>query len=154
MLRTSSVALALSLSSTTPFLAADFPKPDRPHSTPSLLAADFPKPDRDGDYSGRTSHQNWLVVDADANGLNCRWFSTTPTDWYSPTAKLPLATINQWRVVRRFKRNTPLTANTTPAGFATIADTENKPWLKVSIGANDQVCLVRANARYIRPIQR
>lgn len=113
-----------------------------------------PKPDKNGDYSGRTSHQNWLVVDPDPNGLNCRWHSAAPSDWYSPAAQLPKTPIASWRIVRRFKKNTSLTANLAPAGFATMMDNRQKPWLKVSIGPNEQICLVRANAQYIRPIQR
>lgn len=118
-----------------------------------LAAVALPKPDKNGDYP-RTSHQNWRVVDPDPNGLNCRWSSAMPSEWFSPSAKLPQTPISNWAIIRRFKRNTPLTANLSPAGFAMLYDKQKKPWLKVSIGANDQICLVRGNARYIQPIQR
>lgn len=121
-------------------------------SFPNAAVA-IPKPDRNGDYH-RTSHQNWIVVDRDPNGLNCRWSSAMPADWYSPATRFPDTSVSNWQIVRRFKRNTPLTANLSPAGFAILYDRQKKPWLKVSIGSNDQICLVRGNARYIRPIQR
>jgi hypothetical protein len=44
--------------------------------------------------------------------------------------------------------------NLTPAGFATVTDEAHKPWLKVSIGASDRICFVRANQRYVRPLAR
>ena len=55
--------------------------------------------------------------------------------------------------MRRFKQGTILTSNITPAGFAGIMDTRRKPWLKVSIGPEEQICLVRANAQFIRPVR-
>ncbi|QEQ00557.1 hypothetical protein RHP47_03630 [Thermosynechococcus sp. QKsg1] len=57
----------------------------------------------------------------------------------------------RWPVVRRFPTGTVLRANITPAGFATITDSRGLPWLKVSIGDEDRICLVRANRRFIRP---
>jgi hypothetical protein len=118
------------------------------------LAAPLPRPNSTGDYIGRTSHQSWVVVDPDPDGVNCRWSKAMPAEWYAPDAKLPPLTIGQWAIVKRFRRNTVLKANLTPAGFATITDTLKKPWLKVDIGENDRICFVRANARYIRPVQR
>ncbi|GAB4386813.1 MAG: hypothetical protein Kow00121_54180 [Elainellaceae cyanobacterium] len=114
--------------------------------TEPLLAAD-----PNGDY-GRTDHQVWQVVDSDPNGLNCRWSASMPTDWYSPDAQFPNQNFGQWQVVRQFPEGTTLTANLAPAGFALLYDDQQKPWLKVSIGENEQICLVRANAAYVRPI--
>lgn len=121
--------------------------------SPAVAQTSLPTVDRHGDYQRRTSHSQWVVVDPDPNGLNCRWSSAMPADWYSPAAPLPAFTILDWPVVRRFRQGTVLTANTTPAGFATVTDTRGKPWLKVSIGPNDQICLVRANAQFIRPVR-
>lgn len=120
----------------------------------STSAVENPKPDKNGDYPARTSHRNWIVVDPDPNGLNCRWSSAIPTEWYSPSAKFPTTPVTSWRVVRRFKKNTAITANDTPAGFVMLPDQKKTPWLKVSIGPKDQICLVRANAKFVRPIQR
>ncbi|MBD2022404.1 hypothetical protein H6F43_19670 [Leptolyngbya sp. FACHB-36] len=118
----------------------------------ALAAPPLPAADRQGDYTSRTSHTKWIVTDPDSNGVNCRWSKAMPADWFNPEAKLPPATYSQWSVVRQFKRNTVLNANTAPAGFALMYDVQNKPWLKVNLGPNDRICLVRANARFIRPI--
>ena len=143
------------------------PQPDvSPSSKPSakstpvkeapLASEGLPKADSNGDYSGRTSHKNWIVVDPDPEGVNCRWSETMPTSWYAPDTKLPALTISQWSVVRRFIKDTSsqnLTANAAPAGFVTINDESGKPWLKVSIGSNDRICLVRANSKYVQPVR-
>ena len=116
----------------------------------------LPSADANGDYSRKTSHPKWIVVDSDPNGVNCRWSQEMPSNWYAPDAKLPTLNISQWPVVRRFQKNTPsqtLTANLTPAGFATLVDTSGKPWLKVNIGADEQICLVRANKKYVEPVR-
>lgn len=125
-------------------------------SSTALAQIPLPRADRNGDYSGNVGHGKWIVVDPDPNGLNCRWSEQMPKDWYAPHAKFPNRNVGQWSIVRRFKKNTSsqyLTANITPAGFATFTDELGKPWLKVSIGSNDQICLVRANVQYIRPVK-
>ena len=122
----------------------------------ALAQEALPKADENGDYSGKTSHKKWIVVDPDPDGVNCRWSNEMPTSWYAPDAKLPTLNINQWPVVRRFTKNTPsqnLQANLAPAGFATLNDQSGKPWLKVSIGSNDLICLVRANSKYVQPVR-
>ena len=119
-----------------------------PVSSPSQS---LPVADANGNY-GRTNHQIWRVVDSDPGGLNCRWSASMPTDWYSPSTQFPDQNFGQWQVVRTFSVGTTLTANLAPAGFALLYDEQQKPWLKVSIGKNEQICLVRANAAYIRPI--
>jgi hypothetical protein len=118
-----------------------------------IAVAQLPTPNSTGDYSPRTSHRSWIVIDRERQGLNCRWSNTMPQNWYDPSAKLPPLTIQDWRIVRRFKQGTILTSNITPAGFAGIMDTRRKPWLKVSIGPEEQICLVRANAQFIRPVR-
>ncbi|MGI0487982.1 hypothetical protein ACN4EK_21290 [Pantanalinema rosaneae CENA516] len=118
-----------------------------------VLAQSVPVADSTGDFSRRTSHEKWIVVDDDANGLNCRWSSAMPTEWYAPDAKYPRMNVREWSVVRRFPYNTVLVANMTPAGMVTLLDESNKPWLKVTIGDNDQICLVRANSSFIRPLR-
>jgi hypothetical protein len=120
----------------------------------AFAASSLPKPNASGDYATRTSHRFWVVVDPDPQGVNCRWSSAMPANWYAPNAKLPPATFDQWTVVRRFKKNTVLTSNTAPAGFALLFDTRNKPWLKVNVGTKEQICLVRANSKFIQPINK
>ncbi|MGB3239021.1 MAG: hypothetical protein WBB29_12045 [Geitlerinemataceae cyanobacterium] len=111
-----------------------------------------PQPNADGDYP-RTSHQLWRVVDADLNGLNCRWSEEMPDLWYAPDARFPDLNIQDWTIVRRFDSGAFLTANTTPAGFTYIYDDRHFPWLKVSLGENDEICLVRANQEFVVPVQ-
>jgi hypothetical protein len=121
----------------------------------ALAQAPLPTPDRNGDYLGHVGYEKWIVVDPDPNGLNCRWSKEMPNDWYAPHARLTTRNFGQWSVVRRFQKNTPsqyLTANLSPAGFATLIDEFGKPWLKVSIGSNDEICLVRANSNYVKPV--
>ncbi|MBW4521115.1 MAG: hypothetical protein KME16_15635 [Scytolyngbya sp. HA4215-MV1] len=118
------------------------------------LAATLPTPRQNGDYSARTGHKYWVVVDPDPKGVNCRWSTAMPAAWYDPGAKLPPFQFDQWAVVKQFKKNTMLTANLAPAGFAMLSDTQGRAWLKVSIGVNDRICMVRANAKLIKPIQR
>lgn len=120
---------------------------------PAYAQPAFPQPNPDGDYARRTSHSHWQVVDPDPNGLNCRWSDAMPDEWYAPDAVLPPLEVLNWPIVQRFPAGTVLTANTTPAGFATMVDTRNKPWLKVSLGPHDQICLVRANRQFVRPIR-
>lgn len=125
-------------------------------SKTAFAQTQLPIADRNGDYSRSTSHTKWIVVDSDPNGLNCRWSKDMPDEWYSPSAQWQKLNIREWPVVRRFKKNSStqnLRANTTPAGFATIRDDSGKPWLKVSIGPNDQICLVRANQNFIKPVK-
>lgn len=119
--------------------------------TTALSAVQLPRPNLNGDYL-RNSHKSWVVVDPDPQGVNCRWSKTMPDNWYHPEAKLPPATFGQWETIRRFKKNAKLTAHLSPAGFVILYDTVRKPWLKVSLGANEKVCLVRANAKFIRPL--
>lgn len=112
----------------------------------------LPQPNRQGDYMTRTSHRSWVVVDPDLNGLNCRWSRDMPRQWYAPDARWPAMDVVDWDIVRQFQYGTVLTSNTTPAGFATVLDDRGLPWLKVAIGSNDEICLVRANRRFIRPL--
>lgn len=115
----------------------------------------LPRPNSQGNYSGNISHQRWVVVDNDPQGLNCRWSSAMPREWYSPAVAhtLPERNVLNWSVVRRFQVGSILVANPTPAGFTVMTDTRHQPWLKVSIGENDQICLARANSRFIRPVR-
>lgn len=107
--------------------------------------------DSNGDYIG-TDHRFWTVVDSDPNGLNCRWSEDNPEMWYSPGATFPNKNIANWPIVRRFDYGTVLTANQTPAGLVFFEDDRGLPWLKVSLGDRDRICLVRANRRYIVPL--
>lgn len=121
-------------------------------STTATAQMPVPRPNADGDYP-RTSHKLWKIVDTDPNGLNCRWSEEMPDVWYSPAAQFTDLNIQDWTIVRRFHSDMVLTANTTPAGFTYIYDDRHLPWLKVSLGDNDEICLVRANQRFVVPIE-
>ncbi len=129
------------------------PAPRPPQSRPPQSAdPSLPQADANGDYTRRNSHLTWVVVDPDPNGLNCRWSENMPTEWYAPDAVMPDQAVYNWTVVNRFSRDTVLAANITPAGFSTMMDNRGLPWLKVNIGPNDTICLVRANSRFVRPL--
>jgi hypothetical protein len=120
--------------------------------TPAVRAQmPVPQPNADGDYP-RTGHKLWRVVDPDPNGLNCHWSEEMPDPWYAPDAQFPDLNIQDWSIVRHFGAGTVLTANTTPAGFVFIHDDRYLPWLKVSLGDNDEICLVRANQQFVVPV--
>ncbi len=131
------------IASPTPIAKASAPMTPEPSSSVT--------PNNTIDYGGKTFREYWFVTDPDPNGLNCRWSSAMPKDWANPSAKLPRLNIQEWPVVRQFPKNTELKANSSPAGFITMADENGKPWLKVSIGDNDQICFVRANSQFIQP---
>jgi hypothetical protein len=118
----------------------------------AIAQSSMPQPNSNGDFMTNTSHPTWQVIDTDPNGLNCRWSDQMPVEWFDPGATWPRRDISSWTSVRRFQNGAVLSANSTPAGFVTITDTRGRPWLKVNIGSNDQICLVRANRRFIRPI--
>jgi hypothetical protein len=110
----------------------------------------LPTADLNGNYP-RNTHLGWLVVDRTPNGLGCRWSEQMPTNWYDPTARLPRLNIGEWEVVRRFGFGSRLRANPEPAGFTFLYDLDGRPWLKVNIGSDNRICLVRANANFILP---
>jgi len=129
------------------------PVPDAAQSPPDAPAAEpLPRVDADGNYL-RTSHRRWVVVDPDPAGLNCRWSADVPDEWYSPAAEFPRKNINEWPVVQQFSTDTELLANLTPAGFATLYDENENPWLKVSLDEFDTICLVRAHQEYVQPVR-
>lgn len=143
-MRLRSITLAVGLISTLATALAIIPTLAQP--------SNLPTPDRNGDYQ-RTGHELWVVSNTDTNGLNCRWSRSIPADWADPSTRLPQMNVREWSVVRRFPQDTVLVANIAPAGFATMRDEDEKPWLKVRIGAESQICLVRANSDFIRPIR-
>jgi hypothetical protein len=128
--------------------SGDLPLLPTPFESPEPL----PIAEAAGNYR-RTSHRHWIVVDPDPAGLNCRWSEAMPTEWYSPAAQYPSMQVNTWPVVHQFPTGTKILANITPAGFATMFDDNQNPWLKVSLGENDEICLVRAHQDYVRPIK-
>ena len=109
-----------------------------------------PRPNPNGDFSNPTWHGNWVVVDPDRKGLNCRWSPKLPKgDWDSINVNWPDDKFGTWPVVRIFPNKTRLTAFPTNAGTS-MKDNRGLPWLIVDLG-DGRACLVRANNKFIKP---
>ena len=124
---------------------------------PAIALAQYgtPKANGNGDFSrtvpANLLHVNWVVVDSDPKGLNCRWSPQLPRrEWDGANVIWPKANFEQWPVVRRFPKNTRLTAYHGPADSTMLNDTRGLPWVTVDLG-DDRACLVRANQRFIKP---
>ncbi|MGA9381648.1 MAG: hypothetical protein WBV73_23040 [Phormidium sp.] len=94
----------------------------------ALAQSGTPKANRNGDFTtdvpANIFHDYWVVVDSDPRGLNCRWSPQLPRrEWDGANVIWPKANFEQWPVVRRFPKNTRLTAYHGPAGSTTIIDT-------------------------------
>ena len=112
---------------------------------------DVPSFDRNGDFvtalvqgnRGAYQHKQWLVIDTDVNGLNCR-------------------NINGFVIVK-LAYGSVIDSEFEPDGDA-IEIVNGRPWLKVSASSFDvqhrvvnrvsetYTCYVRANTNYIAPI--
>lgn len=128
------------------------------------LASAIPIANQQGDYpipvaKARGNRQvNWVVVDSDPQGLNCRMaqrFRSISVDGLDAPAELfekNKHNVSQWPVVAVFRRGQRLQAVTgNNANQIVITDTQGKPWLPVLAGNRN--CFVRANSRFIKPIR-
>ncbi|MEG4420463.1 hypothetical protein QUA70_18015 [Microcoleus sp. LAD1_D5] len=128
------------------------------------LASAIPVANQQGDYPVPPARQrgnrqvNWVVVDSDSQGLNCRMaqkFRSISVDGLDAPAELferNKHKISQWAVVTAFRRGQRLQAVTgNNANQIMIADSQGKPWLPVSTDKGN--CFVRANSRFIKPIR-
>jgi hypothetical protein len=128
------------------------------------LALAIPVANQQGDYPvppgrARGNRQvNWVVVDSDSQGLNCRMaqkFRSISVDALDAPDELFARNkhnVSQWPVVTVFRRGKRLEAVTgNNANQIMIADTQGKPWLPIS--TNNGNCFVRANSRFIKPIR-
>ncbi len=127
------------------------------------LALALPVANPQGDYPGparaRGNRQvNWVVVDSDSQGLNCRMaqrFRSISVDALDAPDELferNKHNVSQWPVVTTFRRGKRLQAVT--GNFANqimIADSQGKPWLPISTDKGNY--FVRANSRFIKPIR-
>ena len=107
----------------------------------------LPTPNEDGDYSGRSRHTTWQVVDVDPNGLNCRMegsFQDILDDRYNGVDP----NIIDMPVVATLEYGKILEAGTTPAGNVLLGDDRGLPW----VYASEPKCFVRANSSFISPI--
>lgn len=133
------------------------------------LAAALPSSNRLGDYTNSSRgnrHINWVVVDSDQKGLNCRLANTfQPRDRRDDVINRLLnvsyrADVPGWQSVARFRRGERLKVETgNMAQQIIVFDNRNKPWFPVMLnesevrqGANPRYCLVRANRQFIQPV--
>ncbi|MBE9183360.1 hypothetical protein IQ270_01120 [Microcoleus sp. LEGE 07076] len=128
------------------------------------LASAIPVANQQGDYPVPTSRArgnrqvNWVVVDSDSQGLNCRMaqrFRSISVDALDAPDELFTKNkhnVSQWPVVTSFRRGKRLQAVTgNNADQIMIADSQGKPWLPISTEKGN--CFVRANSRFIKPIR-
>ncbi|MBD1884060.1 MULTISPECIES: hypothetical protein [Microcoleus] len=128
------------------------------------LASAIPVANKQGDYPVPPARQrgnrqvNWLVVDSDSKGLNCRMaqrFRSISVDGLDAPAELferNKHNVSQWPVVTTFRRGERLQAVTgNNANQIMIADSQGKPWLPISTDKGN--CFVRANSSFIKPIR-
>ncbi|MEG4485842.1 hypothetical protein [Microcoleus sp. D2_18a_B4] len=130
----------------------------------SNLALAVPVANKQGDYPVPPARQrgnrqvNWVVVDSDSQGLNCRMaqrFRSISVDGLDAPAELferNKHNVSQWAVVTAFRRGKRLQAVTgNNANQIMISDSQGKPWLPISTQKGN--CFVRANSRFIKPIR-
>jgi hypothetical protein len=134
------------------------------------LATAAPIPNGQGDYPmpkpGRSStpgQSNWLVVDKDSKGLNCRManrFQSVTLDGADAPSEIYLNNqyaIADWPIVFTFKKGQRLRAVTGNMGRNQIMllDNRSKPWIPVSLQKGDRLvnCFVRANSQFIKPLK-
>ncbi|MEG4836855.1 hypothetical protein [Microcoleus sp. B9-D4] len=128
------------------------------------LALAVPVANKQGDYPVPPARQrgnrqvNWVVVDSDSQGLNCRMaqrFRSISVDGLDAPAELferNKHNVSQWPVVTAFRRGKRLQAVTgNNANQIMISDSHGKPWLPISTDKGN--CFVRANSRFIKPIR-
>jgi len=105
------------------------------------------RPDQNGDYSTRSGHRYWEVVDSGPGGLNGRmhpnFSQQDPKDY--PEA------VGSWPVVCSFPQGAILKAMTGMRGVRTVRDDQKKDWLIV-FQPKRGYCAVRFNSAYVRPV--
>ncbi|MCC3527214.1 MAG: hypothetical protein JGK21_02650 [Microcoleus sp. PH2017_22_RUC_O_B] len=128
------------------------------------LALALPVANQQGDYPVPPGRQrgnrqvNWVVVDSDSQGLNCRMakgFQSVSVDGIDAPDELFVRNkhnVSQWPVVTTFRRGKRLEAVTgNNANQIVITDTQGKPWLPILTDKGN--CFVRYNSRFIKPIR-
>ena len=128
------------------------------------LALAVPVANQQGDYTGLLARQrgnrqvNWVVVDSDAQGLNCRMaqrFRSVIVDSLDAPDELfekNKHNVSQWPILTTFQRGERLRAvNGNLNNQMTIADIQGKPWLPIVTKQGH--CFVRANSRFVKPIR-
>ncbi|MGL5192172.1 MAG: hypothetical protein ACRC8Y_01025 [Chroococcales cyanobacterium] len=129
---------------------------DRGSDTPDeipIASSVLPQTNAQGDYTGKSNHINWRVVDPDPNGLNCRMGDRTIEQVWNPSAGA--LNIGSWPVTGTLPTDSTFQAALSPGGFVITFDANNQPWMFVeSSNGPEQTnnCFIRANTNYIEPI--
>ncbi len=142
------------------------PSPQSPQSPPiqddrgrgtgdeiPIASSVVPQTNAQGDYTGKSNHINWRVVDPDPNGLNCRMGDRTIEQVWNPSAGA--LNIGSWPVIGTLPPDSTFQAALSPGGFILTFDSNNQPWIFVeSSNGPEQTnnCFIRANTNYIEPL--
>lgn len=130
----------------------------------SSLTLALPMPNTEGDYRipnmRGNAHRNWVVVDPDPNGLNCRMAKAfQPYSLDASNAPKELHQhhkhdISEWPVIVQFQQGQRLRATTGHLGQQImLLDSSDRPWLPISLKATKNSCFVRANSQFIQPLK-
>lgn len=121
-------------------------------------SAQPPQPDASGNF-GRTPHKAWVVTDS-SGALNCRMDASWHDAWYANPMELDAEPFGLFESVSQFPRGARLEAEFNLMGSSVWADVDGKSWLGVKLqsgedrsGQNLSFCFVRANSRYVRPVE-
>ena len=110
------------------------------------LTSAIPVANQQGDYPVPAARQrgdrqvNWVVVDSDSQGLNCRMtqrFRAVSVDDMDASAELferNKHNVSQWPAVTVFRGERLQAVTGNNANQITIADTQGKPWLPIFTG--------------------
>ncbi len=118
-----------------------------------IASSVLPQTNAQGDYTGKSNHINWRVVDPDPNGLNCRMGDRTIDQVWTPSSGA--LNIGSWPVTGTLPPDSTFQAALSPGGFVLTFDANNQPWMFVqSSNGPEQTnnCFIRANTNYIEPI--
>jgi hypothetical protein len=116
----------------------------------ALADEKLPTPDSKGEYSQRTLHTRWQVVDSDPQGLNGRLAENFPRLYDDDRQPWPTTEALTWPVVERFRKGQILEAVRGNLGVMLIKETSGRTWMMVR-RSDGGICFVRANQRFIRP---
>ncbi len=128
------------------------------------LALAVPVANQQGDYTGLLARQrgnlqaNWVVVDSDSQGLNCRMaqrFRSVEINAHNIADEVFARNkhnVSQWPILTTFQRGERLRAvGGNLNNQMMIADIQGKPWLPIV--TKQGYCFVRANSRFVKPIR-
>jgi len=134
---------------------AEVPETPANINAPSLVATDGT-----GDYSTRSSHLSWQVVDPDPNGLNCRMGEYGELEIFEGAPPTPdsdprevVLDIGNWPPVATLQTGQQFKTRLNLGGWFNVYDLNNKPWMFVNESDGGTAgCFVRANDQRVRPV--